>query len=191
MVDEKDNPRPDEFKLVSFSHTDEGDDEIAESKSPTSTSIIALELESWTDARAALARLEAHLESSKEDVRRAVDYARELEIECDRLAELSQQKNRDIAQIQSDLDEERGRSEELREQYEFIVARLEEMSGLRGRYHLERGRREQSETRNEELRRENEAMRRQLDALTEALEEARQQGFRAELGPLTIEIKSS
>jgi hydroxypyruvate isomerase len=153
------------------------------------TALVAIALEEWTLARESLARLETRLESAQEDVRRAVEYARNLEEEYDRLAALVDDAENQAAAVRSEFDEERGRRQELAEQYRFVLGELEAMGGLRGKYHLERGRREEAEDRLEALGNENLAMRRHIERLEEALEEARRRGFRAEVGPLIVEIK--
>lgn len=153
------------------------------------TEIVAVGLSQWTEARQSLARLESKLEASREDVRRAVGYAQKLEEECDRLADVGQTERNRAADICSELNEERGRRRELEEQYQFVVEKLEEMSSLRGRYHLERGRRESAEEHNRSLSDKISRLEDQIGDLTKALEEARQQGFRIELGDLLLEFK--
>ena len=191
MVDDmEDSKRP---KLYALDHDDEEAQELRENNGESSvegrTRLVALELREWTDAQSLLARLESKLDASEEDVGRAVDYARQLEEECDRLAALLQKRDEQTARVRTELDEERGRRLELEEQHQFVVERLEELSGIRGRYHLERGRREQLE---EDLSKRNEEfaqLQRHAERLTEALEEAKEQGFRAEIGPLKVELK--
>ncbi len=153
------------------------------------TKLVALDLQDWTTAREALARLESKLESAQEDVRRSVEYARGLEEECDRLADLQHNTKARIAEIHAELDEERGRRLEAQKQCEHLTERLEELSGMRGRYHLERGRREQAQEENQALSEQNDTLRRDLEILSEALKEAKAQGFRFELGPLSVEFK--
>lgn len=153
------------------------------------TRVVAVGFEDWTQARESLARLETRLESSQEDVRRAVEYARNLEEECDRLASVVEDADARTALVRTELDEERGRRQELTEQYQFVVKELESIGSLRGRYHLERGRREEAEDRLEALANENLAIKRELERLLGALEEAQRRGFKAEVGPLTVELK--
>lgn len=154
-----------------------------------STALIAVQLNDWTDAREALGRLEARLESSKEDVRRAVDYARDLEAECDRLADVAEQYRRETSEVRSQLDEQRGRTQQLQQQYADVLERLEELQRIRGRYHLERNRREDADQTVSEQREELEHLRRHIQRLTEALEEAQRRGFSVELGALSVEWK--
>lgn len=191
MGDGQDDQLPPGVRLVSFNAAqggeDDGDGKDNGNQRPQATSMIALALSDWTEARETLARLRAELESSREDVRRAVDYARELERECDRLADVVNRHNDELQEREKKLARARGHHRELREQYDQVLARLEAMSALRGRYHLERGRREQAQEEIDALRDENQDLHRQLEALSEALEEAQRQGFRAELGPLVIE----
>lgn len=154
------------------------------------TELVSVNFDDWTEARESLARLETKLESSREDVRRAVDYARELEEECDRISDIAETRRDELDEVRARLDEERGRREQLEEEYEAVVERLEQMSNIRGRYHLERGRREEAEEEIERQREELRQLKDRLDQLTEALHRARQQGFVAELGNLTIEWRS-
>lgn len=156
---------------------------------PERTAVVAVDLEEWAEAREALARLETRLEASREDVRRAVEYARGLEVECDRLAEESNQIRRRIGELRSEVDAERGRREELTEQYHFVLQELEKNAGISARYHVERGRREEAEERLEEVQAEVRRLQDKLQEIGRALEEARQRGFKAELGPLTVEVK--
>lgn len=192
MVDDAEDPSP--KNILSLDQDDASEDERPgevdrKEDGGERTDVVSVGLGEWTAARASLARLETRLESSKEDVRRAVEYARELEEECDRLAHLVEHTREQISEVESELDEQRGRRRELQKQYAAVVEKLEELSGIRGRYHLERGRREQSE---EQVQKQNEEihhLQRKIDALTDAVEQARRQGFRAELGPLTVELK--
>ncbi len=191
MVDEQDDKPP--RNILSLGGEDyeppPSDLESSSDEPEETTRIVALHLHKWTDARESLARLETELRSSKEDIRRAVEYARGLEEECDRLADLQHETQHRIGEVQSELAEERGRRLELEEQYQHLVERLETLSGIRGRYHLERGRREQAQEQNQALTSRLHELERDLESMTEALEEARRQGFRVDLGPLSIELK--
>lgn len=190
MVDEDDKSAPNIYSLDRDDGDATGSSPKADADEPAQTTrVVALHLEQWTGARESLARLDSELQSSREDVRRAVDYARELEGECDRLADLHRETEGRIAEIRSEFDEERGRRLELEERCEHLVERLEELSGIRGRFHLERGRREQLEEENDGLTERVRNLERDLETLHEALEEARRQGFKVELGPLSIELK--
>ncbi len=178
MVDEDKNPTPKNIYAL-----DHDSDEKRVVKMPPEpeegrTELVAVGLREWTRARASLEGLKSKLEASKEDVRRAVEYARKLEEECDRLAGLAER-----------LDEERGRRQELQKQHQFIVEKLEELSGIRGRYHLERGRREQLEEKAQTKDEKIQTLQREIETLSEALKEAHEAGFRAEIGPLSVELK--
>ena len=191
--DMKDKHRKNIFPLEhdGLSPTQEDTPEITADDDPQDrTELVSVKLREWTQSRASLARQSSRLEASREDVQRAVAYARELEEECDRLGDLCDKARRQRESVQSELDEERGRRRELEEQAAFIIEKLETLSGIRGRYHLERGRREQSDELTREQAEKINKLQRQVEVLTEALEEARSQGFRAELGPLTLELKT-
>lgn len=153
------------------------------------TDLVAIGFDEWTDAREALARLETRLESRNEDVRRAVDYARQLEEECDRLADVVEQTRDQVDEVHAELAEQRGRNAELRDQYQAVVEQLNKLSGIRGRYHLERNRREDAEAKQQQQADQIRQLQRSVEQLTAAIEEAREAGFSAELGALTIEWK--
>ena len=186
MVDEEnDNPPPNIVTL------EDGDDASHHSipKPDDHTDTVAVGLEEWATAREALARLEVRLESRTEDVSRAVEYARELEAECDRLADLIEDARAATAEAEAELNEERGRSAELRERNAQLIEQLEELSGIRARVHLERGRREEAEEAQQDQQEQIHRLQRRVEELTEALEEAKEAGFTAEVGALTIEWK--
>lgn len=188
MVDENDSPPP---NIVSFDDTDDStpDQQSDGAESEQHTEFVSIRLGDWTTSRESLARLESELEASREDVRRAVDYARSLEQECDRLADVLRNTEQKMADLRSELDEERGRRRELQEQHAELLERLEELSGIRGRFHLERGRREQIEEQHQQLAEQHRNLKRDAQRLHDALDKARRQGFRVELGPLSIELK--
>lgn len=191
-IESKTTPEGIRYRYVGPSSEAEDKPESADSDGEKSTGdgdTVAVELGEWTEARESLARLESKLEASRRDVQRAVEYARELEQECDRLADVADRAQKQTTEVRSELDEERGRRRELQQQYEQVVERLEDLSGIRGRYHLERARREETDEKRREQAERIEELERQLEALTEALQKAREAGFTAELGALTVEWK--
>lgn len=158
-------------------------------KDLTPTKFVAVHLADWTTSRETLASLQTELQASREDVRRAVAYAQELEDEADRLADQSNENRRQNAQIRAQLHEEKGRRLELEEQFQSLLGQFEESTSLRARYHLERARRQQSDEENTALKKELHELKSLVEKLDEALEDAKSKGFKAELGPLTVEIK--
>ena len=167
--------------------TDKTEDSSGDDRSSKRTDVVTVELDEWTDARASLERIESKLESSREDVRRAVEYARELERECDRLADAHEASRNRRDELRTELDEERGRRMELQQQFEEVVETLEKMSGIRGRYHLERARRQEAEEKNELQTEEIRRLEKRIRQLDKALDDAREAGFSAEIGGLTVE----
>ncbi len=163
--------------------------EQAPHQEPSPTQVVSVAFKEWTSTTEALARREIKLLSAREDVRRAVEYAQQLEEECDRLADEANQTRQRVGQLRSEVDREKGRRQQLEEQYQFVLGELEQMGGLRARYHLERGRREQADQKIEEMTDELHQINRHIDKLTAALKEAEERGFKAAIGPLTVEIK--
>lgn len=175
--------------LLKQAPADDPQPESAAAPELTPTKFVAVHFTDWTNSRETLARLNAELEASREDIRRAVAYAEELEEEADRLADEANENRRKNAAIRAQLDEERGRRLELEEQFQALLTQFEESTSLRARYHLERGRREEADEENKALRQELQDLKNLLNRLEDALEEARQKGFKAEIGPLTVQLK--
>jgi chromosome segregation ATPase len=144
--------------------------------------MIREQLGQLTDLRQNRGRLEAELESSQNDVTRAVDYVTQLEDELDRL-------DGERAEVAQDLQEERGRRLELEEQFDQLRAELNLMVGVRAKYHLERGRREQAEQKSEDLREQMVSLHRELEKLTHKLDDEQQRRLKVALGNLSIELR--
>jgi chromosome segregation ATPase len=144
--------------------------------------LIREQLGEVTELRPSRGRLEAELESSQNDVTRAVDYVTQLEEELDRLDE-------ERVQLAENLQEERGRRLEIEEQFDQLRAELNLMVGVRAKYHLERGRREQAEQKTEDLRDEMVALHRELEKLTHKLDDEEQRRLKLALGSLSLEVR--
>lgn len=127
-------------------------------------------------------RLEAKLEASRGDVDRAVDYVAQLEDELDRVSA-------ERGELADELQEERGRRLELEEQHAQVRAELHELTGVRAKFHLERGRREQAEHKLDELRAQLTDMHRQLDQLTHQLDDEQARRLKLALGSVSLEIR--
>lgn len=190
-IESKSTPDGPRYRYVAppIEHRDQSPGESNDSTSTKRTDVVAVGLDEWTDARESLARLESRLQASRKDVRRAVEYARELESECDRLADVADKTRRQADEVRGELEEERGRANELRKQYADVVERLEQLSGVRARYHLERARRQEAQEQLEQQSEQIQKMQRKIEQLTEALQKAREAGFSAEIGALTVEWK--
>lgn len=188
MTDQK-KPSP-TFKILAFSDLPrEQQSHILDE--PNRTSLVAISLEDWTALRADLASLNTELRFSREDLRRSLAYAQELEEEADRLADEANQTRAQGAELRKELQEERGRRLELEEQFQYLLKELEDAATSRARYHLERARRDEAEEEVETLRITLEDRKKELTLLTEAFERLKKERLRARLGGFTLEIRRS
>ncbi|MFP4599375.1 MAG: hypothetical protein ACOC9W_01845 [Persicimonas sp.] len=89
------------------------------------------------------------------------------------------------------LQQEHGRRLELEELNAGLRNQLDELTGMRAKYHLERGRREQAELERDELRDRLHALQCELDALSHKLDDEQQRRLRLALGSLSLEIRKS
>jgi chromosome segregation ATPase len=167
---------------VSDDKIDTGDDKKDTSVAGELIGLIREQLDQITDLRQSRGRLEAELESSQNDVDRAVGYVTQLEDELDRLDE-------ERGQLTQDLQEERGRRLELEEQFDQLRAELNILVGARAKYHLERGRREQAEQKCDDLRDEMVTLHRELEKLTHQLDHEQQRRLKLALGSLSLEVR--
>ena len=146
--------------------------------------LIREQLTQITDLEADRGRLRAELAATENDVTRAVDYVGQVEEELDRLHD-----ERDG--LEQALERERGRRLELEDHFEGTRQQLEELVGVRARYHLERGQREQAEQQREALRNELSELQRELDRLARQLDDEQQRRLRLALGRLSVEVRRS